>query len=300
MLQRMRPLALTALTLLLALAVACGPAGTPTPSPTPTPDPSAYLVSTCAALKALPDDIGEGVPEHVEDVFSSLTPPADLQEYHETLAEMLRFVARWEASGDRYDDAWGTEVFNRMVAHIQAAQTLTDDQRAIVDRECPSDYVDSLDDEYFLMLGADEPNFIELMEGTATAEGQRHLTREEYLDACAGLLSPLALLSLSEEYEYEVLEGIGASALTDAMSIVPPAELMAYHDLLVSYIALSVIALDAGFQAQENPDDSDARGYAANVYLQFKNLGLTLGSTLRAMDPALKDALRERGCLLKE
>ena len=127
--------------------------------------------------------------------------------------------------------------------------------------------------------------------------GER-LTRQEYLEACPGFLE--ADLEFDEDPSHDVLEAITSNLVERAGRVVPPAELIEYHDLLIAYLVLTHERVLAARQQEQDPYDPDARSYAASVYLAFKDLGLALGPTIRLMEPSLKDALAERGCLLEE
>ena len=79
----------------------------------------------------------------------------------------------------------------------------------------------------------------------------------------------------------------------------PPAELAEYHELVVGWLALALESFKVGQLQEENPDDRGVRAAASAIYLAFKDLGLALGPTLRLMDPSLKEALAECGCLIE-
>ncbi len=243
------------------------------------------MASACAALRELPEVWDEDTLEQTQATLETImAPPDELQEYHATLAEFLTFVARTNDSTDL--DA-AAEAFNRMEAHFIAAQQLPPHLRAVIAQDCPPGYTETMED----WTPEDEPG----SPGPGQAD---RLTRQEYLDSCADFLEPN--LEFDGEPSLDVLEAIVSNLVEESSLVAPPAELVEYHQLVVAWLALSLESILAAQQQELTPDDPDARGHAAAVYLEFKNLGLVLSSTLRLMDPSLKEALAERGCLIEE
>ena len=242
------------------------------------------MASACAALRELPEVWEEDTPERALAILQAMTEPDELQEYHATLTEFLTFVARTGDGTDLYTEA---EALNRMEAHFIAAQQLPLPLRAVIEQDCPPDYAESVE-EWTPEEGQQSPG-----------PGQTdRLTREEYLDNCADFMG--VNLEFDEEPSWDVLEAILTNLVEEASLVLPPAELVEYHKLVLTWMVLTLEGALAARQEEQTPDDSAARGRLAAVYLEFTNLGLALTRTLRLMDPSLKEALAERGCLLEE
>ncbi|MDE2838006.1 MAG: hypothetical protein OXL97_10950 [Chloroflexota bacterium] len=271
------------------------PVATPTPAPTSTPGPTAtatstageplsYMVSTCAALRELPEVWEEDALERVQAILQAMPPPPDeMQEYHATLTEFLTFVARTGDGTDLYAEA---EALNRMEAHFIAAQQLPLSLGAVIAQDCPPDYAEAVEE----WIPTEGPQSL--------GPGQTdRLTREEYLDSCADFMG--LNLEFDEEPSWDVLEAILTNLVEEASLVAPPAELVEYHESVVAWMVLMLEGALAGRQEEQTPDDPAARGRLAAVYLEFANLDLALTRTLGLMDPSLKEALAERGCLLQ-
>ena len=242
------------------------------------------MVSACAGLQELMDFLDEDALEQVQAIFQAMNPPDELQEYHATLAELLTFAARMgEGAGLAAEAEWE----NRRAAHMSVAKQLPPALRAVIEQDCPPDYAEALeewtpeDGQWFLEPGQAD-----------------RLTQQGYLDSCADFMG--SNIEFDEEPSWDVLESTLSNLVEEASLVAPPAELVEYHKLVVGWLVLTLEASLAARQEEQNPDDSTARGRLAGAYLGLKNLGLTLGPTLRLMDPALKQALAESGCLIEE
>ena len=263
------------------------PTWIPAPTPTATPvasNPLSYMASACAALRELPDVWDEDTLEQIQAILAAMmTPPEEAQEYHTTLVEFFAFYAR---TGDSSNLNVEAEMLNRMEAHIIAAQQLPLPLRTVIEQDCPPDYAATVEE---WVLEDQQPL------GPGQAD---RLTRQEYLNNCADFMG--SNLEFDEEPSWDVLEAIVSNLVEEASLVAPPAELVEYHQLVVAWLALTLESTLAARQQELTPDDPDARGHAAAVYLAFKDLGLALSPTLRLMDPSLKEALAERGCLIEE
>ena len=82
--------------------------------------------------------------------------------------------------------------------------------------------------------------------------GER-LTRQEYLEASPGFLG--ADLEFDEDPSHDVLEAITSNLVERAGRVVPPAELIEYHDLLIAYLVLTHESVLAARQQEQDPDD---------------------------------------------
>ena len=265
---------------------------TATVTPTPGPGPAqTYMAEACHALGEMPDVWDEKIFEEAFPLLTALTPPDELQEYHTTLIELLEYGA--QAPEQTADRSIERELVSRLVAHVTAAQALDPALLAAIRTECPPDYVDSLDDDELLYWAKE-------LAATLEPPDPDRLTREEYLEVCPDFLGFYLEFDEPPPYDYDALIAAADDLVREASLVVPPVELADYHALVVGWLIVSAEGIRASQLQEQNPDDPETRGRIASVYLQFRDLGLALSPTLREMDPSLREALDERGCLIEE